>query len=346
MRTAKSEIDPILHTLVHNKTATTLRKSLEQLGELVSHSSFRQRLSVESGGPGSSIVLKRHALSLVWQNVIRVAMRAIDVLGTKKPQSVEYAQFARVLTSLSQADAMEKDIRPRLSLEVLAKVRAFFIQLFKKHNVVQAAEVDLFNILIAICSRCDFVGVFGPDDLDDIMEILEPRLDVEQSLDCKYRSEVIEAAARTLEALITTTTTIGISMHDHIGECIMWIARRCKSFVKVESGDVKTGATGNTSPQTALTLLRTATLLMRSEPDHSIGPLKSYGSAMLGIIRSMYPKTSEAGKDVIVDFLTAYLYVSRVRMRDKISRAISPHLTLPSKRCLSSCGDLPRGSFR
>ena len=345
MSSAKSEIDPILQTLLQDNTAKTLRKSLEQLGGLVSDSSFRQRLAAESGGPGSSIVLKRHALSLVWQNAIRIAMRAIQVM-LSKPQRVEYAQFAKVLTSLSQADVMEKDIRPRLSLEILSKARMFSIRLFKEDTVVQAAEDDLFKILVAICSRTDFVGVFRPDDLDDIMDILEPRLDVEQSLECEYSFEVVEAAARTLESLITTTTTIGISMHDHIGDCICWIARRCKAFVKVESGDVKTDAIGNTSQQAALSLLRTATLLMRTEPENSIGPLKTYGGAMLGITRRMYPKIRGAEKDVIVDFLTAYLYVQWVRKRDKISRTSLLHLTLPSKRCLSMCGNFPRRSFR
>jgi hypothetical protein len=308
MSTAKSEIDPILHTLLHENSAKTLRISLEQLGGLVCDISFRQRLAAESGGPGSSIVLKRHALSLVWQNIIRVAMRAIQVLQlTQKPQGVEYAQFAKLFTSLSQPDVMGKDIRPRLSLEILGKVRIFVVALFKEHTVVQAADKDLFKILVAICSRTDFVGVFRPDDLDDIMDILEPRLDVEQSLECNYNFETVEAAALTLEAFITTTTTIGISMHDHIGECIMWIARRCKSYVMMESGNFETDGNWNTSHQTAFALLRTATLLMRTEPDHAISPLNTYGSAMLGIVRRMYPKISGAEMDVIIEFLTAYL---------------------------------------
>lgn len=309
MSTAKSEIDPILHSLLHENAAKTLRKSLEQLGGLVSDINFRQRLAAESGGDGSSIVLKRHALSLVWQNVIRIAMRAILVLqSTQKHQSVEYSQFAKLWTSFSQSDVMEKDVRPRLSLEILGKVRVFVIGLFKEHTIVQAADEDLFKILIAVCSRTDFVGVFRPDDLDDIMDILEPRLDVEQSLEYDYSIETVEAAARTLEAFITTTTTIGISMHDHIGECIMWIARRCKSYVKKESEGVKTDGIGNTSHQTAMALLRTATLLMRTEPDHAIGPLHAYGGAMLGITRRMYrPQLSGAEKDAIIEFLTAYL---------------------------------------
>lgn len=308
MRTAKQELDPVLNSLLQENGVKTLRKSLDQLGGLVSDSSFRQRLAAESGGQGSSIVLKRRALSLVWKNVLSIAIRAIKVLfKTRKPQRMEFALFAKLLTSLSQADAVEKDIRPMLSLEILGKVRMFAISLFTEHEVVKTCEEELFKILIAICSRRDFVGIFRPDDFDDIMDILEPRLDVEQSIECGFTFDIVEAASRTLETLITTTISIGISMHDHVAECIMWIARRCKSHVRAESGGIRTDTEDNTLQQTVFTLLRTATMLMRSEPDHAIGPLKTYGHAMLGIARRMYRKVSGVDKDAIIEFITGYM---------------------------------------
>ena len=300
MKTAKQDIDSLLHILLKEKTVQALRKGLDQLVKLMKFKPFRHRLAAESGGKASSVVLKRQALSLLWQNILSVAVHALKVLKTKKPQSLEYSLFAQLLTSYSLGDVTEKDVRPRLSLEVLGKVRDFAFSLFKEDKIVDVAESDLFQILHAICSRRDFVGIFRPGHFDEIMDILEPRLDVEKSQEHGFDFQTVQAAAQTLNVLVTTSATIGISMHDHVAECMMWVARRCKAYVKKEADD-------QTSQEAAIALLRTATTLMRSEPDHAIGPLRTYGNVMMGIARRMYQKTAGADKDAVIGYLTAHM---------------------------------------
>jgi hypothetical protein len=303
MPSAKQELDPILQTLLKDSSVKTLRKSLEDLGRSIGDSIFRQRLANESGGNSCSLVTKRHALSLLWQNILSVSMRAIKVLmRSNKPQSLEYIQFSKILSCFAPSEVMEQDIRPRLSLEMLGKVRVFAFSLFLNETSVAAFETDLFKILLSVCSRSDFVGTFRPDDFDDLMDILEPRIDVELSIENNCTFETVEVAAKTLEALITTTYFVGISMHDHIAECIMWIARRCKACFQSA-----TGRNANTTAQASFTLIRTATLFLKNEPDLSIGPLSIYGSSILGTVRRLYGISNRSEKDVIVDFLSAYM---------------------------------------
>lgn len=309
MKTAKNQVDAALSQMMSksNKSkepaAKSVRSGLIKLVQLFTRRSFRLKLAAESGGGTSSVVLKEEALSVLWKSVLSVAMVAIKSLWSKKPEIGEYQQFSNLLSIYSPSDESDdSDLRPRLSLETIGKVRDFVLDLFNQEKIVEAAESELLLILTTICSRRDYVGVFRLGDFDDVMEILELRLDVQTAEEYGVPFKVVEASAGLFEALINTCTTIGISMHDHFAECMFWVAQRCEAYVAGTAN-----ASRDMPQKTMILLLRAVASLMRFEPDQAIGPLGKYGKKMLGVARRIYACTDGANKEAVVGYLTAHL---------------------------------------
>lgn len=299
MRTAKQEVDQIFQCLENPKVAE-VRKGIQKLSALFGSSSFRERLANESGGNGASIVLKRLGLSTIWELSFRFSIQAIKFLASKKKiESSEYKSFQTLLEIFGQDHDSELDLRPRLSLEVGGKVKDFVIgYLFGSDHIVDAVEEPLILVLKALCSKREFVGIFKPSDLDEIMDILEPRLSVDSSSGYHTERTVIESSAQLLDRLVETCVDIGISMHNHAAECLSWASRRCHSFC---------GKEGETSQKAVTLLIKAATKLIRSEPEHAIGPMRNCGLEMMKYAKSNYAKSSGPDKDAVVEYLMAHL---------------------------------------
>jgi hypothetical protein len=301
MVTAKSQVDAILVKMMkkNNKDPSVkdVRNGVLQLLQLFKRETFRAKLAEEAGN-SSVVAIKRKAVSLLWKNVLFVAMYAIKSIWSKKPQPEEYEYFSSLLMIYSpSADSDESDVHPRLSLEIIGKVKDFAFSTFEHDSILEVAESKILQMLLSICSRSDFVGAFRRDDFEAIMDILEPRLDVTKAREENLSRDTVEAAAKLLEALIKTSAALGISMHDHISECMYWATQRCLDHVK----------TDHTTRTTAVTMFKMISTVMRSEPDQAIGPLGIYGGRMLSVARQLFSLVDDADREALIDYLIAHL---------------------------------------
>lgn len=298
MRCAKDEIDVVLKILMKSNNARDLRTAMQKLVQLFRNTSFRKRLTDESGGGVSSIAVKRQAISILWKNVFDFSMLALKNLRTKKCEAQEYKTFSELLQNHGYEGANTSNIRPCLPLTTINKIREFVFELFDNEVILDVAEKELFMIASSMCSNKQFIGAFRPTDFDALMDLFESRLDIGKAQDCNISSMIVLEAAKTLQQLIRTTKAIGISMHDHFSECFAWISQRCRSYL---AGDKDTSQTVTTS------LLATATILMKSEPEHAIGPIRVGGNIMLAFARRLYALKDQNGKNIAVEYILAHL---------------------------------------
>lgn len=280
------------------KNVTQTRKSLQKLVTNFKNISFRQQLAAESGGKGASRARKQEALSFIWNLTINLVPVAFKKLKLQQ----DYKNFANLLTCYSQDD--DSDLLPRLKKETLSKTRAFVVELFRDGKIVGVAEDELLAILQAMCSRRDFVGTFSPNHFNDVLDIIEPCLNLSDKHE-PVLGQTVDLAAKALEHLVNTSVAIGISMLPHIEEVTEWVVARGEHYLK----DMQEEGSHETWETTAVTLLKIVAMLMRTEPDSAIAPVQKHGRRLVSLSKKLYARTSGANKDAAIGYLTAHLYV-------------------------------------
>jgi len=130
--------------------------------------------------------------------------------------------------------------------------------------------------------------------LDELFIHLTPEVEAE-------RVAFFEEAAKALDNLFSTTKRLGIQMHIFINDTIRTISAFYKFSLEDQNKPIRPQAPA--LPH----LYNTVTTILYTHPDHSIGPIKRFGRAILRNGRKCYANAKSPAKEALNSYLLSHL---------------------------------------
>ena len=278
------------------------RAALEKLGTRLGES--RQQLVDAAEG---NIIRKKEALTTLWRLILLNAHKCVDdfFAGNKaKPKASDVSMLAKLVRQfLLMKEQLDPNIAPVISSLVVNNLLTLCLSNLEcEKEKAEGSETEFLQLLSLICSRKEFVALFGKKEISNVFAELNARLDVDS--DC-YSHHVIDAAAKVWENFLTTLCQkVGVGMQLWMRGCIQLVSIQCTHHHET-----------NSISNIPFELLKGAALLMLSHPEQAIEPLRRDGGTMLKLATRRYLSSDANAKDTIIDYFYAHLRVCQVAGR-------------------------------